>query len=79
MTNTIFKCPECGQKFKVDGGAVSCGLYAFSSESMEYNLLEDINESGRDRVKEGMRRAIDYDDHCNMRQEFVVESSDDGF
>lgn len=79
MTNTVFKCPECEQKFKVEGGAVSCGLYAFSDDSMEYNLLEQISESGRDRVTEGMKRATDYDDHCNMRQEFVVETSDDGF
>jgi len=79
MTNTIFKCPQCGQKFKVSGGAFSCGLYGFSKEQMEYNLLEKIDESGKERVTEGMRRATDYDEHCDMRQEFVVESSDDGF
>lgn len=78
MTNTIFKCPDCGQKFKVSGGAFSCGLYAFSTESMEYNLLEEINKSGRDRVTEGMNRATDYDEHCGSRHDFVVESSDDG-
>ena len=79
MTNTIFRCPESGQKFKVSGGAFSCRLYAFSKESMEYNLLEEINESGRDRVVEGMKRATDYSDRCNSRHDFVVESSDDGF
>jgi hypothetical protein len=79
MTHTVFKCRDCGQKFKVSGGAFSCGLYAFSKESMEYNQLEKINESGKERVKQGMRRAIDYDEHCNSRHDFVVESSDDGF
>lgn len=79
MTHTVFKCPTCDQKFKVSGGAHSCGLYAFSSDSMDYNLLEQINKSGTERVSEGMKRAVDYDDHCTTSHDFVVEASDDGF
>jgi hypothetical protein len=46
---------------------------------MDYNLLEQINKSGTERVSEGMKRAVDYDDHCTTSHDFVVEASDDGF
>lgn len=79
MTHTVFKCPDCGQKFKVSGGAFSCGLYGFSQANMDYNLLEKINKSGKERVKEGMRRAVDYEDCVSSDREWVIEQSDDGF
>ena len=72
MTQEIFECPECGKRFKVSGGAFSCSLYGFNQEEMEYNQLEKIDESGYDRIVEGKKRALLYDDHGEKSTAFVV-------